>query len=137
MPSSFQIAGTKVVTMLPPFENTRLYEGHLVEAEFDFDVETGAFRKERLLDSTSMVMSPVDIAKIDFERFPKFADAAPEAFKCEIRPGDALYMPSFWWHGTYCDAVPSLAPRWPPLCPPSSTWLPRPRARSLQDQSRA
>lgn len=41
-------------------------------------------------------MSPVDILKPDYDRFPKFKDA--RALNCTINEGDVLFMPSFWWH---------------------------------------
>ena len=43
-----------------------------------------------------MVMSPVDILKPNYDRFPKFKDA--RALNCTINEGDVLFMPSFWWH---------------------------------------
>ncbi len=43
-----------------------------------------------------MVMSPVDIAAPDLERFPRFSGARRMA--CVLRPGDVLFMPAFWWH---------------------------------------
>ena len=41
-------------------------------------------------------MSPVDMTQPDLVRFPRFARA--RALTCEIRAGDILYLPSFWWH---------------------------------------
>lgn len=43
-----------------------------------------------------MVMSPVDISKIDFERFPEFSSTLP--LNCTIDEGEVLFMPSYWWH---------------------------------------
>lgn len=43
-----------------------------------------------------MVMSPVDITQPDLRRFPLFAKATP--YHCNIKEGDVLYMPAFWWH---------------------------------------
>ena len=43
-----------------------------------------------------MVMSPVDILKPDYNRFPKFSQA--KRLECVLKPGDALFMPAFWWH---------------------------------------
>lgn len=43
-----------------------------------------------------MVMSPVDIAAPDLQRFPDFVRA--RRIQCMLRPGDALFMPAFWWH---------------------------------------
>jgi hypothetical protein len=42
--------------------------------------------------------SMVDLAAPDFERFPKFREALKHALVGELRPGDAIYIPSLWWH---------------------------------------
>lgn len=91
-----QISGTKHVTLFEPHDNTRLYESHIPEALLGFDQQTQQFRRKMLMDSTSMVMSPVDITKPDKERFPLFMNISP--IHCTIHPGDVLYMPAFWWH---------------------------------------
>lgn len=38
---------------------------------------------------------------------PEFAMAAPGARLYELRPGDALFMPRFWWHAVYGEPVPA------------------------------
>jgi hypothetical protein len=43
-------------------------------------------------------ISLVDFAKPDFERFPRFAQALEAAEVAEMEAGDALYLPSMWWH---------------------------------------
>ena len=43
--------------------------------------------------------SLVDLAAPDFERFPKFGEALKHARTAELGPGDAIYIPSLWWHG--------------------------------------
>jgi jumonji domain-containing protein 7 len=48
------------------------------------------------MDSTSLVMSPVDIKKPNFERYPRFASKVGRMIKCDIAEGDALFLPSFW-----------------------------------------
>ncbi|WP_375427289.1 cupin-like domain-containing protein [uncultured Sphingomonas sp.] len=42
--------------------------------------------------------SLVDVAAPDFDRFPRFRDALATAELAELSPGDALYLPSLWWH---------------------------------------
>ena len=56
----------------------------------------GEFYRKNLLQSTSMVMSPVDILSPDLNRFPLFRRA--RRLECTLRPGDVLFMPAFWWH---------------------------------------
>ncbi len=43
-------------------------------------------------------ISLVDFAQPDFERFPRFADALQNARVAELKPGDAIFIPSMWWH---------------------------------------
>ena len=73
-----------------------MYEAHIQEASLDYNLASKKFRRKNLLESTSMVMSPVDILKPDYQRFPKFKEA--RALNCTIDEGDVLFMPSFWWH---------------------------------------
>lgn len=41
---------------------------------------------------------------------PDYALEAPGAFAIDLRPGDALFMPRFWWHAVYGDVVPPGPP---------------------------
>ncbi|WP_371397248.1 cupin-like domain-containing protein [Fretibacter rubidus] len=43
-------------------------------------------------------ISMVDFHNPDFEAYPKFKDALDNAFTAELEPGDALHIPSMWWH---------------------------------------
>ena len=62
-----QIRGRKELILFEPHDNTKLYEAHIPEALLGFNAETGEFRRKTLMDSTSMVMAPVDIQDPDFE----------------------------------------------------------------------
>jgi hypothetical protein len=42
--------------------------------------------------------SIVDLAAPDFERFPLFRDALEQGQFADLEPGDAIYIPSLWWH---------------------------------------
>jgi hypothetical protein len=43
--------------------------------------------------------SMVDLAAPDLERFPKFEQALASATVAFLEPGDAIFIPSLWWHG--------------------------------------
>jgi hypothetical protein len=50
-------------------------------------------------------VSLVDMRAPDLQRFPRYAQAAARACVAELGPGDALLIPSLWWHH-----VEALAP---------------------------
>lgn len=91
-----QLRGNKRLTLFEPYRNYDLYEAHIQEAVLGYDRKSGKFRNHELLDSTSMVMSPVDILKPDYDRFPNYTRAVP--LECFLKEGDVLYLPAFWWH---------------------------------------
>jgi hypothetical protein len=74
------VAGRRRFTLFPPEQVGNLYIGPL-----DF-APTGA------------AMSLVHLAEPDFERFPKFRDAMATACSAQLGPGDAIYIPTLWWH---------------------------------------
>ena len=43
-------------------------------------------------------VSMVDFHAPDLTRFPRFADALAHASVAELEAGDAVYIPSMWWH---------------------------------------
>ncbi len=43
-------------------------------------------------------ISLVDFYEPDLQRFPKFEQAMDQAIVAELQPGDALFIPSMWWH---------------------------------------
>jgi len=40
----------------------------------------------------------VDLHNPDFEKYPRFREALAHAQVAELEPGDAIYIPSMWWH---------------------------------------
>jgi len=74
------VAGHRRVTLFPPEQLANLYIGPL-----DFT-------------PAGQAISLVDFAEPDFARFPKFADALQYAQVAELGPGDAVFIPSLWWH---------------------------------------
>jgi hypothetical protein len=74
------VAGRRRFTLFPPEQLSNLYVGPLD------------------LTPAGQAISLVDFARPDFERFPKFAEALQHAQVAELGPGDALFIPSMWWH---------------------------------------
>ena len=74
------VAGKRRFTLFPPEQVGNLYVGPL-----DF-APTGA------------AMSLVRIAAPDLGRFPRFKEAQAAAIVAELGPGDAIFIPTLWWH---------------------------------------
>lgn len=74
------VAGKRRFTVFPPEQLANLYIGPL-----DFNPAGPA-------------ISMVDLHKPDFEKFPRFREALKHAQMAELEPGDAIYIPSMWWH---------------------------------------
>jgi hypothetical protein len=73
-------AGRRRFTLFPPDQLRNLYIGPLD------------------LTPAGQAISLVDFAQPDLQRFPKFAEAMANARVAELEPGDALFIPSLWWH---------------------------------------
>jgi hypothetical protein len=72
--------GRRRFTLFPPDQLENLYIGPI-----DFT-------------PAGQPISLVDFRKPDFARFPKFAAALAQARVAELGPGDAIFIPSLWWH---------------------------------------
>lgn len=73
-------AGRRRVTLFPPGQLANLYIGPL-----DFT-------------PAGQAISLVDPAAPDLARFPRFAEAWRHALAAELDAGDAVFIPSMWWH---------------------------------------
>lgn len=74
------VAGRRRFTLFPPDQLKNLYLGPL---EFT---------------PAGPPVSMVDIAKPDLARFPRFEEAWAQAQVAALEPGDAIYIPYFWFH---------------------------------------
>jgi len=57
------------------------------------------------LNPAGRPVSFVSVSEPDFERYPRYAQALEASREAELEAGDAIYIPSMWWH-----SVESLAP---------------------------
>ncbi|MCH6482125.1 cupin-like domain-containing protein [Pseudoxanthomonas sp. LH2527] len=72
--------GRRQFTLFPPEQIENLYPG-------PFEPTPGG-----------QVVSVVDFDRPDFARYPRFRTALASARTALLEPGDALFIPSMWWH---------------------------------------
>ena len=77
---AFVIAGRRRFTVFPPEQLANLYIGPL-----DFT-------------PAGQAISLVDFHNPDLKKFPCFEEALAHAYVAELEPGDAVLIPSMWWH---------------------------------------
>ena len=75
------VTGRRRFTLFPPEQVENLYIGPLD------------------LTPAGQPISLVDLNAPDLVAFPKFSQALQHAQVAELAPGDALFVPSLWWHG--------------------------------------
>lgn len=74
------VSGKRKFTLFPPDQISNLYVGPVD------------------LTPAGQPISLVDINNPDYDNYPKFKEALKHAQVAELEPGDALYIPSLWWH---------------------------------------
>ncbi|WP_232824731.1 cupin-like domain-containing protein [Algibacillus agarilyticus] len=74
------VAGQRRFTLFPPDQLANLYVGPLD------------------LTPAGQAISLVDFHNPDFKQHPKFAQALEGALIADLEPGDAVFIPSSWWH---------------------------------------
>ncbi len=120
------VAGQRRFTLFPPDAVADLYVGPLD------------------LTPAGQPISLVDARAPDLARFPRFAQAAARALRFDLEPGDAIYIPSQWWHQV--DATAPLGglinywwrrgPSWADS-PNAALWLALATVRDLPPDERA
>lgn len=74
------VAGQRRFSLFPPEQVANLYVGPLEHT------------------IAGQPTSMVDLERPDLGRYPRFAEAAQTMLVAELEPGDALFIPSLWWH---------------------------------------
>ena len=74
------VAGKRRFTLFPPEQIDNLYVGPIDRTP------------------SGQAISLVDFENPDLERFPRFAEALKHGVVADMEPGDAIFVPSMWWH---------------------------------------
>ena len=82
------VAGRRRFTLFPPEQLHNMYVGPIDRSP------------------AGQPISLVDLADPDYQRFPKFEQALQASQAADLEPGDAILIPSMWWH--HVEAMDSL-----------------------------
>lgn len=74
------VAGQRRFTLFPPNQIENLYAGPLHKTP------------------SGQIISMVDMNNPDYSKYPKFKIAEESAYQALLNPGDAIFIPSMWWH---------------------------------------
>lgn len=87
--------GRRRFTLFPPEQIANLYIGPTLNAP------------------GGVPISLVDLRKPDFQKFPKFSQALNASQSAVLEPGDAIYIPTPWWHSVESlDTINALVNYW-------------------------
>lgn len=86
--------GTRRFVLMPPDQLPNLYPGPI-------DMTPGG-----------TVTSLVDLDRPDFDRFPNARIALEHALRADLGVGDAIYIPSYWWHQVRAVGANALVNQW-------------------------
>ena len=75
------VAGRRRFVLFPPEQIANLYLGPVLDTP------------------GGVPISLVDDSEPDFDKFPRYEEALENAQEAILESGDALYIPSLWWHG--------------------------------------
>lgn len=75
------MAGKRRFMLYPPEQIANLYLGPVLGAP------------------GGVPISLVDVWNPDFDKFPRYRQALEVVQEATLEPGDAIYIPSLWWHG--------------------------------------
>ena len=84
------VHGTRTFTVFPPDQISNLYVGPTLDAPGGVPIST------------------VDLKSPDLATYPRFEQALESAQTAQLEPGDAIYIPSPWWHAVSSEAPLNL-----------------------------
>lgn len=93
----------------------KVYPVSFAEPGMDIDFQlvlrsSGGFAEEPIPDEyrdQDSYLSPVDDAEWDRHSYPKFHNATQQ--QCSLKPGDCVWIPSFWWRSSHASEDTNLA----------------------------